>query len=30
VMLPGGHYTGYLDGFEESSKAAIDWFVRRL
>jgi fermentation-respiration switch protein FrsA (DUF1100 family) len=30
VLIPGGHYTAYLEGFGTSSKAAVDWFVKQL
>jgi fermentation-respiration switch protein FrsA (DUF1100 family) len=30
VLIPGGHYTAYLEGFEKTSKAAVDWFVKHL
>ena len=30
ILIKGGHYTPYLEGFEESSKGAIDWFLRKL
>jgi hypothetical protein len=30
VILPGGHFDAYVDGFEESSGNARDWFVEHL
>lgn len=30
VILPGGHFDAYVDGFDVSSGAAVDWFVRHL
>jgi uncharacterized protein len=30
VLIPGGHYAVYTEGFETSSRAARDWFVRHL
>jgi fermentation-respiration switch protein FrsA (DUF1100 family) len=30
VLLPGGHFDAYGDGFEESSGNARDWFVEHL
>jgi fermentation-respiration switch protein FrsA (DUF1100 family) len=30
VIMPGGHFDAYLDGFDVSSGAAVDWFVRHL
>jgi len=30
VILPGGHFDAYTVGFEASSGAARDWFVRHL
>jgi hypothetical protein len=30
VLMPGGHYTAYLEGFEVASKAAVDWFRKHL
>lgn len=30
VMIRGGHYAPYLDGFEDSSAAARDWFKTHL
>ena len=30
VMIPGGHYAPYLDGFDLSSAAARDWFATHL
>lgn len=29
-LLPGGHFDAYTVGFERSSRAAADWFVRHL
>lgn len=30
VLMPGGHYTAYLEGFEVASMAAVDWFTKHL
>ncbi|NVN09623.1 alpha/beta hydrolase [Nguyenibacter vanlangensis] len=30
VLMPGGHYSTYLEGFETASRAAIEWFARHL
>jgi hypothetical protein len=30
ILMPGGHYTPYLEGFELASKSAIDWFSQHL
>ncbi|MFT4439084.1 alpha/beta hydrolase [Caballeronia sp. 15715] len=30
VLMPGGHYTPYFEGFEQSSQAAVAWFVKHL
>ncbi len=30
VILPGGHFDAYVKGFEETSGAARDWFVKHL
>ncbi|MDX3233568.1 alpha/beta hydrolase [Streptomyces sp. ME19-01-6] len=30
VILPGGHFDAYVDGFEIASRAARDWFVEHL
>jgi fermentation-respiration switch protein FrsA (DUF1100 family) len=30
VILPGGHFDAYVDGFDESSTHARDWFVEHL
>jgi fermentation-respiration switch protein FrsA (DUF1100 family) len=30
VLLPGGHFDAYVDGFEVSSAAATEWFGRHL
>jgi uncharacterized protein len=30
VILPGGHFDIYIDGFDESSSLARDWFVKYL
>ena len=30
VILPGGHFDAYVDGFDEASGAARDWFVEQL
>jgi fermentation-respiration switch protein FrsA (DUF1100 family) len=30
VLMPGGHYTPYLEGFDQASTAAVDWFLRHL
>ncbi|MBV9196382.1 MAG: alpha/beta hydrolase, partial [Solirubrobacterales bacterium] len=30
VILPGGHFDAYVDGFEAASGAAVDWFSRHL
>jgi fermentation-respiration switch protein FrsA (DUF1100 family) len=30
VILPGGHFDAYVDGFEGASTPARDWFVRHL
>ncbi|GAA4539282.1 alpha/beta hydrolase [Pseudonocardia xishanensis] len=30
VILPGGHFDAYVDGFSVSSTAATDWFVEHL
>lgn len=29
-QIPGGHYTPYVDAFEESSSVAVDWFLTHL
>ena len=28
--MPGGHFDAYVAGFEASSGAARDWFIRYL
>ena len=30
VIMPGGHFDAYVDGFDVSSGAAVDWFVQHL
>lgn len=30
VLIEGGHFTPYVDRFDEASKAAIDWFDQHL
>lgn len=30
LMLPGGHYSVYTEHFEETSKAAVEWFGQHL
>ncbi|MCG2621833.1 alpha/beta hydrolase [Arthrobacter sp. I2-34] len=30
LMVPGGHYSVYTDHFEDTRKAAADWFSRHL
>ena len=30
VVLPGGHFDAYVDGFAGASGAAVDWFVQHL
>ena len=30
VVLPGGHFDAYVDGFEISSKVQLDWFTAHL
>ena len=30
VILPGGHFDAYVDGFELASGAAVDWFTQHL
>ena len=30
VLIPGGHFDAYLDGFEASSSAALAWFQQHL
>jgi len=30
VILPGGHFDAYVDGFDVASGAAIDWFTEHL
>jgi uncharacterized protein len=30
VILPGGHFDAYVDGFELASAAAVDWFTQHL
>jgi hypothetical protein len=30
VILPGGHFDAYVDGFEVAGGAAVDWFTRHL
>jgi fermentation-respiration switch protein FrsA (DUF1100 family) len=30
VIMPGGHFDAYVDGFDVSSGAAVDWFARHL
>ena len=29
-VLPGGHFTAYIEDFAQSSAAARDWFARHL
>jgi uncharacterized protein len=30
VIMPGGHFDTYVDGFDIASGAAVDWFVQHL
>ena len=30
VMLPGGHFEPYVENFEDSSSAALSWFLQHL
>ncbi|MFN8110996.1 MAG: alpha/beta hydrolase [Thermoleophilia bacterium] len=30
VVLPGGHFDAYVDGFDGASGAALDWFTQHL
>lgn len=30
VLLPGGHFDAYVEGFEHSSVPARDWFLEHL
>jgi fermentation-respiration switch protein FrsA (DUF1100 family) len=30
VLMQGGHYSAYFEGFEVATKAAIDWFAKHL
>ena len=30
VILPGGHFDAYVDGFDPASSAATEWFVEHL
>jgi fermentation-respiration switch protein FrsA (DUF1100 family) len=30
VLLRGGHYHAYLEGFDQAARAARDWFVHHL
>jgi len=30
VLIPGGHFAAYLEGFEVASRAAVDWFAKHL
>jgi hypothetical protein len=30
VLMPGGHFDAYVDGFDISSAAASDWFSQHL
>ncbi|HWK28060.1 MAG TPA: alpha/beta hydrolase [Solirubrobacter sp.] len=30
VILPGGHFDAYVDGFDHAGPAAVDWFTRHL
>jgi fermentation-respiration switch protein FrsA (DUF1100 family) len=30
VLLPGGHFDAYVDGFDQASAAARDWFTQHL
>jgi len=30
VILPGGHFDAYVDGFDEASAPAREWFVEHL
>jgi len=30
VILPGGHFDAYVDGFDDASSAARDWFIEHL
>ena len=30
VILPGGHFDAYIDGFDDASGAARDWFLEHL
>jgi uncharacterized protein len=30
VIMPGGHFDAYVDGFQLASGAAVDWFVQHL
>ena len=30
VILPGGHFDAYVDGFGVAAPAAVDWFAQHL
>lgn len=30
VVLPGGHFDAYVDGFDHAAPAAVEWFTRHL
>jgi hypothetical protein len=30
VVLPGGHFDAYVDGFEISSTVQLEWFTEHL
>jgi len=30
VILPGGHFDAYVDGFDHAAGAAVDWFTEHL
>ena len=30
VILPCGHFDAYVDGFDDASSAARDWFIEHL
>jgi hypothetical protein len=30
VILPGGHFDAYVDGFDVAGPAAVDWFTQHL
>jgi uncharacterized protein len=30
IIMPGGHFDGYLDGFDVAATAAVQWFTEHL